>query len=146
MLPMMIGFFVMGPISGSLSDRYGARGFATVGMLLSTLAFVLLTLLPADFSYVPFVVILLIAGVGMGMFAAPNTTAIMNTVVTRHCSSSVADSQPATDSWQGILSGINCSRCYGQTENCFLHFCNIIDHCCSSVLYARKKNRTAALV
>ncbi|MDQ7095656.1 MFS transporter [Desulfosporosinus sp. PR] len=84
MLPMMIGFFVMGPISGFLSDRYGARGFATVGMLLSTLAFVLLTLLPADFSYLPFVMILLIAGVGMGMFAAPNTTAIMNTVPPEH--------------------------------------------------------------
>jgi EmrB/QacA subfamily drug resistance transporter len=84
MLPMMIGFFVMGPISGYLSDRYGARGFATAGMLLSALSFVLLTLLPADFSYLPFVIILLIAGVGMGMFAAPNTTAIMNAVPPEH--------------------------------------------------------------
>jgi EmrB/QacA subfamily drug resistance transporter len=84
MLPMMIGFFVMGPISGYLSDRYGARGFATAGMLLSALSFVLLTLLPADFSYLPFVVILLVSGVGMGMFAAPNTTAIMNIVPPEH--------------------------------------------------------------
>ncbi|MGC7873135.1 MFS transporter [Desulfosporosinus sp. SYSU MS00001] len=84
MLPMMLGFFVMGPISGFLSDRFGARGFATIGMLLSTLAFILLTLLPANFSYLPFVIILLIAGIGMGMFAAPNTTAIMNTVPPEH--------------------------------------------------------------
>jgi Arabinose efflux permease len=84
MLPMMLGFFVMGPISGYLSDRYGARGFATVGMTLSALSFVLLTLLPANFSYLPFVIILLLAGVGMGMFAAPNTTAIMNTVPPEH--------------------------------------------------------------
>lgn len=84
MLPMMLGFFLMGPISGYLSDRFGARGFATVGMLLSALSFVLLTLLPANFDYLPFVIILLIAGVGMGMFAAPNTTAIMNTVPPEH--------------------------------------------------------------
>jgi MFS family permease len=84
MLPMMVGFFVMGPLSGYLSDRYGARGFATAGMLLSALSFVLLTMLPANFSYLPFVIILLIAGVGMGMFAAPNTTAIMNAVPPEH--------------------------------------------------------------
>ncbi|MDR3586197.1 MAG: MFS transporter [Desulfosporosinus sp.] len=80
MLPMMIGFFLMGPLSGYLSDRYGARGFSTVGMLISTLAFILLTFLPANFNYLPFVIILLMSGVGMGMFAAPNTTAIMNSV------------------------------------------------------------------
>lgn len=84
MLPMMLGFFMMGPTCGYLSDRYGARGFATVGMLLSALSFVLLTLLPADFNYLPFVVILLLAGIGMGMFAAPNTTAIMNSVPPEH--------------------------------------------------------------
>ncbi|ADY55847.1 major facilitator superfamily MFS_1 [Syntrophobotulus glycolicus DSM 8271] len=84
MLPMMLGFFIIGPISGFLSDRYGARGFATTGMLISALAFILLTLLPANFNYLPFVIILLLAGVGMGMFAAPNTTAIMNTVPPEH--------------------------------------------------------------
>ena len=84
MLPMMIGFFLMGPLSGYLSDRYGARGFSTVGMLISTLAFILLTLLPANFNYLPFVIILFMSGVGMGMFAAPNTTAIMNSVPAEH--------------------------------------------------------------
>ena len=84
MLPMMIGFFLMGPLSGYLSDRYGARGFSTVGMLISTLAFLLLTRLPANFNYLPFVIILFMSGVGMGMFAAPNTTAIMNSVPAEH--------------------------------------------------------------
>jgi MFS family permease len=84
MLPMMLGFFVMGPISGYLSDRYGARGFSTIGMLLSAASFIFLTLLPVNFSYFPFVVILLLAGIGMGMFAAPNTTAIMNSVPAEH--------------------------------------------------------------
>jgi EmrB/QacA subfamily drug resistance transporter len=84
MLPLMLGFFILGPVSGYLSDRYGARIFATGGMLLSLLSFIFLTLLPANFSYLPFVLILLIAGAGMGMFAAPNTTAIMNTVPPEH--------------------------------------------------------------
>lgn len=80
MLPMMVGFFLMGPVSGILSDRLGARGLATTGMVLSAAAFILLTLLPVNFTYFPFLVILLIAGIGMGMFAAPNTTSIMNSV------------------------------------------------------------------
>jgi Arabinose efflux permease len=80
MMPMMIGFFVMGPLSGKLSDRYGARFFSTGGMLLSVIGFILLTFLPADFNYIPFMIILLILGCGMGMFSAPNTTAIMNSV------------------------------------------------------------------
>ena len=80
MMPMMIGFFVMGPLSGKLSDRYGARFFSTGGMLLSVVGFILLTVLPANFNYIPFMIILLILGCGMGMFSAPNTTAIMNSV------------------------------------------------------------------
>jgi MFS family permease len=80
MMPMMIGFFVMGPLSGKLSDRYGARFFSTGGMVLTVIGFMLLTLLPANFGYGIFIVILLILGCGMGMFAAPNTTAIMNSV------------------------------------------------------------------
>lgn len=80
MLPMMAGFFVMGPLSGKLSDRYGARFFSTGGMVLTTVGFLLLNLLPANFGYLNFAIILLVLGLGMGMFAAPNTTAIMNAV------------------------------------------------------------------
>lgn len=80
MIPMMLGFFVMGPLSGKLSDRYGARWFSTGGMVISVVGFLLLTLLPADFGYGTFAVILVLLGCGMGMFAAPNTTAIMNSV------------------------------------------------------------------
>jgi MFS family permease len=79
-MPLLIGFVVTGPVSGWLSDRFGARAFATGGMLITALGFVLLTFLPGDFSRGIFFALLLFMGVGMGLFAAPNTTSIMNAV------------------------------------------------------------------
>jgi MFS family permease len=80
MIPMTIGFAVMGPLSGWLSDRYGARGFSTLGMLLSAGVFLSLTLLPYDFDYVAFAIAIFGLGLGLGMFASPNTASIMNSV------------------------------------------------------------------
>ncbi len=84
MLPLTVGFLVAGPISGILSDRYGARPFATGGMLLSAVSFGLLMLLPADFSYPAFGALIFVNGISMGLFASPNTVAIMNSVPARH--------------------------------------------------------------
>ncbi len=84
MLPMTLGFLVAGPVSGILSDRYGARPFATTGMLLAALSFLLLMTLPADFAYWTFGCILFLNGIAFGMFAAPNTAAIMNSVPARN--------------------------------------------------------------
>jgi MFS family permease len=80
MLPLTLGFLVAGPISGWLSDRYGARLFSTVGAVLVAVSFALLMMLPADFSFPIFGSLLLLNGIGVGLFAAPNTTAIMNSV------------------------------------------------------------------
>ncbi len=80
MLPLTAGFLIAGPISGLLSDRYGARPFATGGMIAAAASFGLLTLLPANFSYQWFALLLLLNGLGMGLFAAPNTAGIMNSV------------------------------------------------------------------
>ncbi len=67
-----------------LSDRYGARPFATTGMLLAALSFLLLMALPANFGYWIFALVLFFNGIGFGMFAAPNTAAIMNSVPARN--------------------------------------------------------------
>ena len=80
MLPLTVGFLVAGPISGYLSDHYGARPFATGGMLLAALSFGLLELLPADFSYPVFAALLLLNGLAMGLFASPNRAGIMNSL------------------------------------------------------------------
>jgi MFS family permease len=80
MLPLTAGFLIAGPVSGKLSDRYGARPFATGGMLVGAASFGLLMLLPANFSFPIFGSLLLLNGLGMGLFAAPNTTGIMNSV------------------------------------------------------------------
>ena len=72
MLPLTCGFLIAGPLSGFLSDRYGARPFATGGMLVSAFAFVLLLMLPVNFSYPEFAGILLLLGLSMGAFSSPN--------------------------------------------------------------------------
>jgi MFS family permease len=84
MLPMTAGFLLAGPLSGRLSDRYGARYFSTGGMLLTAAAFAGFLALPADFEYAPFALLLLMLGIGMGAFAAPNTASIMNAVPPEH--------------------------------------------------------------
>ncbi|WP_257980365.1 MFS transporter [Streptomyces sp. CB02959] len=80
MLPLTLGFLVAGPVSGWASDRFGARTFATGGMLLAAGTFAALQALPVDFDYPAFAVILLLNGIGMGLFAAPNRAAVMNSL------------------------------------------------------------------
>ena len=80
MLPLTAGFLIAGPIAGFLSDRYGARPFATGGMLIAATSFILLEFLPINFSYDVFAPILLLNGLGMGSFAAPNRAGVMNSL------------------------------------------------------------------
>ena len=83
LLPLTFGFVVAGPVSGWLSDKHGARWFASGGLLLSALAFAGLVLLPTDFQYVSFGLLIFVSGAGMGLFSAPNAAAIMNSVPAR---------------------------------------------------------------
>jgi MFS family permease len=84
MLPMTAGFLLAGPVSGMLSDRFGARYFSTGGMLLTSVGFAGFLMLPADFDYAPFALLLLMLGIGQGAFASPNTASIMNAVPPEH--------------------------------------------------------------
>jgi MFS family permease len=80
MLPLTAGFLIAGPISGTLSDRYGARPFATAGLLVAGLCFTGLMMLPIDFPYWLFALLIFGNGIGSGLFASPNTSAIMSSV------------------------------------------------------------------
>ena len=80
LLPLLIGFVVMGPLSGWLSDRFGARIFSTTGMVIQAVGFFLLTFLPANFDYIWFALILFMLGLGQGMFSSPNTSSVMSSV------------------------------------------------------------------
>jgi MFS family permease len=80
MLPLILGLLLAGPASGWLSDRFGARPFATGGVLVAATSFALLIVLPVDFGYVWFALILLLNGIGMGLFQSPNTAGVMNSL------------------------------------------------------------------
>lgn len=80
MLPLTIGIIIMGPISGILSDKYGPRWIATGGMVITAIGFMLLASLPYNFDYIEFALILLMMGIGGGMFGSPNNASIMNSV------------------------------------------------------------------
>ena len=84
MIPMIAGFAIMGPVSGYFSDKYGARVFATLAMVVTATTFIALTFLPYNFSYPDFAAIIFIMGLGGGLFAAPNIASIMNSVPPEH--------------------------------------------------------------
>ncbi|HVY09340.1 MAG TPA: MFS transporter [Mycobacteriales bacterium] len=84
MLPLTAGLFVAGPLSGYLSDRFGARPFATGGMIGTAIGFGLLELMPIDFSYPVFAVLLFALGMAMASFGSPNRAAVMNALPAKH--------------------------------------------------------------
>ena len=80
LLPMTAGFLASAPLAGSLADRFGARPFTVGGMLLMAVTFIALVMIPVDFNYWVFAVLVFFNGLGGGIFTAPNTAAIMSSV------------------------------------------------------------------
>jgi MFS family permease len=106
MLPLTLGMLVAGPTSGYLSDRFGARWFATGGMLGSALSFFLLTLLPIDFPFALFALVLAMVGISMGMFASPNRAAVMNSLPPQHRGAGGGMNQTFQNSAQVLSIGV----------------------------------------
>ncbi len=84
LLPLTGGFLLAGPLCGYLSDRYGSRPFTVTGMVGAATSFLLLQFLPADFSYPAFGGLLLLNGLAMGAFSAPNRVSVMNALPPEH--------------------------------------------------------------
>jgi len=80
MLPMTIAMGIFGPIAGKYSDKHGQKWLATTGLVVSGIALLLLVLMPADFIYIFMGILLFVFGAGMGMFTAPNVSAVMSSV------------------------------------------------------------------
>src|ERR1700761_5790392 len=80
LVPLTIGFLLSAPLSGVLSDRYGARAFTVVGALITALTFFVLLFLPVNFTYWEFALIIAFNGFGSGLFASPNRAEMMNAV------------------------------------------------------------------
>ncbi len=80
MLPLTVGFLIAGPLAGTWSDRIGPRPFTIGGLLAATAAFVLLGVLPVDFQYWAFALLLVAYGLGMGAFSSPNAAEVMGAV------------------------------------------------------------------
>jgi MFS family permease len=84
LIPLTLGLMIAGPVSGILSDRYGARPFATGGMVAAAASFGLLELLPIDFPYWVFGLLLFFTGLSMASFGSPNRTGVMNSLPPEH--------------------------------------------------------------
>jgi MFS family permease len=106
MAPFTVGLLLAGPTSGILSDRYGARLFATGGMVLTAGCFGLLAALPTNFAYWQFAVILFLMGASMGMFASPNRAAVMNSLPSGDRGAGGAMNQTFQNSAQVLSVGI----------------------------------------
>jgi MFS family permease len=106
MLPLTIGMLLAGPTSGYLSDRYGARPFATGGMIGAAVSFGLLMIIPINFSYPVFAAILLLNGISMGMFASPNRAGVMNSLPKAHRGAGGGMNQTFQNSAQVVSIGI----------------------------------------
>jgi EmrB/QacA subfamily drug resistance transporter len=84
MIPMTIGIALTGPLSGWLSDKHGARLLATAGMIITGITFLAFLILPANFDYWAFAVILFVMGLGNGIFMSPNMASVMNSCPAEH--------------------------------------------------------------
>ena len=130
MLPLTIGFLIGGPASGFLTDRFGARPFATGGMIGSAVCFILLEQLPVDFSYAVFGPLLFLTGIAMSSFGSPNRTGVMNSLPARDRGAGAGMNTTFQNSAQvlsiglfftlmiaGISSGLSSSLQHGLTAN-----------------------------
>jgi MFS family permease len=106
MLPLTMGFLIAGPVSGILSDRYGARPFATGGMLGTAVCLTLLEFLPVDFPYTVFAVVLFLTGLTMAAFGSPNRAGVMNSLPPQHRGAGSGMNTTFQNSAQVLSSGI----------------------------------------
>jgi MFS family permease len=80
LLPLTLGFLLSAPLSGVLSDKFGAKAFTVGGSLLTAAMFLVLIFVPVNFPYWEFAVVIALNGFGTGLFVSPNRAEMMNSV------------------------------------------------------------------
>lgn len=80
-IPLDVAFVSIGPISGKLSDKYGTRIFATVGMAIGSIGFLVLGFILTDTTpLIQLELMLVVVGLGLGLFSSPNISSVMGSV------------------------------------------------------------------
>jgi len=80
LIPLDAILILVGPISGSLSDKWGARGLSTLGLILASAGFFALSLFDQSTSYSQIAAGLVLVGFGIGLFRSPNASSVMGSV------------------------------------------------------------------
>jgi len=80
LIPMEIIVFIISPISGKLSDKYGSQVLSSVGLALNAAALFWFSTLNQKSSYAEVLVSLILFGFGMATFFSPNSSAVMGSV------------------------------------------------------------------
>lgn len=75
---------IVASFSGKLSDKKDPRILASIGMGVSAVGLVMLTVVSIETHYVYIVASLLVLGFGFGMFSSPNTNSVMSSVEKTH--------------------------------------------------------------
>jgi MFS family permease len=78
--PLAVGLLVLSPISGAIADRSGSRLLATAGMIVTAIGLAGLVTISPDTPFWQLALWQLIIGAGSGLFASPNTSAVMGVV------------------------------------------------------------------
>jgi len=98
-IPLTSG--IVSPLAGSLSDRFGSKLITTLGLAFEVVGFLLIAGLTVDTSIAGFLLRFAPLGLGLGLFQAPNNSAIMGS---------------AQRSQLGVVSGLlSLTRTLGQT-------------------------------
>jgi len=71
---------ILSPFAGKLSDKIEPRKLATAGMLISSIGLFMLAFIDQQTSVYMIVSILIILGIGFGVFSSPNMNTIMSSV------------------------------------------------------------------
>ena len=81
LIPMEIIVFIISPISGKLSDKYGSQVLSSVGLALNAAALFWFSTLNQKSCYTEVLVSLILFGFGMATFFSPNSSAVMGSVI-----------------------------------------------------------------